>query len=115
MRIEAIDDCIVIPNSMLPESFHDKLRGGRTISSLNKMCDKRDGTGSEFRRIKAIKARNVARLAAQFNGRDIDRPLDYSNNEINELQLVKNQIAMLQGMINGGLIDADDLLDNDSE
>lgn len=104
----AIDAAIVVPNSWLPADFQDRKRGGRTIAKLNAMSDKRDGI-TEHRKLKAVKARNIARLAAQFEAGC--ESLDYSGNERNELQLYRNECAMVEGMIHAGHIDADDLED----
>lgn len=104
----AIDAAIVVPNSWLPAELQDNKRGGRTISKLNKLLDKRDGI-TEHRKIKAIKARNIARLAAQFEAGC--ESFDYSNNERNELQLYRNECAMIEGMISSGLIDEDDIIE----
>lgn len=102
----AIEAAIVIPNSWLPADFQDRKRGGRTVTKLNKLLDKRDGI-TEHRKLKAVKARNIARLAAQFEAGS--ESFDYSGNERNELQLYRNECAMVEGMISSGLIDRDDL------
>lgn len=34
---------------------------------------------------------------------------DYSENEADEIQLAKNEFAFVRGMVNGGLIEWDDL------
>jgi len=102
----AIDAAIVVPNSWLPAELQDQKRGGRTVAKLNKLLDKRDGI-TEHRKLKAIKARNIARLAAQFEAGC--ESFDYSGNERNELQLYRNECAMVEGMIHAGHIDADDL------
>jgi len=31
---QAINDCLIVPNHWLPESMHDNVRGGRTLSEL---------------------------------------------------------------------------------
>lgn len=102
----AIEAVIVIPNVWLPTEFQDRKRGGRTAAKLNRLLDKRDGI-TEHRKLKAIKARNIARLAAQIEAGA--ESLDYSGNERNELQLDRNERAMIEGMIHAGHIDADDL------
>jgi len=102
----AIREIIIVPNSWLPEEMHDNTRGGRTLARLHKMCDVKE---YEYQKIKAIKARNIERLAAQVKGRDIDRELDYSNNETDELAQYLAEVALVGGMVSGGLIDADDL------
>lgn len=104
----AIESVIEIPNSWLPAELQDNVRGGRTIERLNELLDERDGI-TEHRKAKAAKARNIARLAAQFAaGRE---EFDYSQNERDELQLYRNECAMVDAMIASGQIDRDDLND----
>lgn len=117
---KAIRECITVPNHLLPEDFHDYTRGGRTLERLEQLCDERDGN-TKHRKLKELKARNVAKLAAQVEAKtirnghgdfvDLDSELDYSANECDDLQLTKNLQAMVGGMLNGGLITEDDLLD----
>lgn len=103
-------DMFVVPNSCLPVEFHDNVRGGRTLQRLNEMTEQRDGVTAHVK-LKAIKARNIERLAAQVaaDATDIDAPLDYSHNERDEIQQHKNEMALVSGMVSGGLIDADEL------
>lgn len=118
---EELSECIVVPNSMLPEAFHDKVRGGRTLARLNQLCDIRDGIHTEHQKTKAAKARNIEKLAKQvealsrYNNHgdfiDIESELDYSDCEIDEIKLYRNQCALVNGMVNGGIIDEDDLSD----
>ena len=118
---KAIMKTIVVPNEWLPEEIHDEVRGGRTLERLEQLCDERDGN-TEHRKLKELKARNVAKLAAQVEAKtirnghgdfvDLDSELDYSMNEIDELQLTRNMQAMVGGMISGGIIEADDLLED---
>ena len=120
---KAIMETIVVPNEWLPEELHDEVRGGRTLERLEQICDKRDGI-TEHVKAQAAKARNIAKLRAQVEAKsvffthkggtdfvDLDGELDYSGNECDELQLHKNQMALVGGMVSGGLIDADDLLE----
>ena len=114
----AILECITVPNHLLPEEFHDHKSGERTLARLEELCDERDGN-TEFRKLKELKARNIERLAAQVEAKtirnahgdfvDLDSELDYSDNECDELQLHKNQMALVGGMFNRGMIDAEDL------
>ena len=108
---KAIMETIVVPNEWLPEELHDEVRGGRTLERLEQICDKRDGL-TAHRKLKAIKARNIERLAVQVNGQgEIDGPLDYSQNEVDEIAQHRAECALIGGMISGGLIEADDLLE----
>ncbi len=114
-------EMIVVPNSCLPADMHDNVRGGRTLARLEQMCEKRDGITAHTK-LKALKARNVERLAAQVEAKsvfaahgdfvDLTGELDYSDNECDDLQLTKNMQALVGGMVNGGIIDADDLLED---
>lgn len=114
----AILECITVPNHLLPEEFHDHKSGERTLARLEELCDERDGI-TEHVKLKALKARNIEKLAAQVEAKtirnghgdfvDLDSELDYSDNECDEIQLHKNHMALVGGMVNGGLIDAEDL------
>jgi len=115
----ATQEMIIVPNSWLPEAFHDNVRGGRTLARLNEMCEDFTDVDSEHVKLKALKARNIERLRKQVEEKslfashgdftDLDGELDYSDNETNELQLHKNQMAMVSGMVSGGMIDSEDL------
>lgn len=112
---EQFAELIVIPNSWLPEKYHDKVRGGRTCARLNQILDKENGI-TEHVKEKATKARNIERLAAQVahleNTSEMDFALDYSDNEIDEIRQHRAECALVGGMVSGGLIDADDLLED---
>lgn len=122
--VKLTQEMIVVPNSCLPAEFHDDVRGGRTLARLNEMTDKRDGI-TEHTKLKTLRQRNVERLREQFEAKaqyhthkggtdfvDLDSEFDYSDNECDDLQLTKNMQALVGGMVNGGLIDADDLLED---
>ena len=117
----AISECLIIPNEWLPTEYHDDVRGGRTIARLEQECDVREGL-SEHVKLKAIKARNIEGLRKQVEEKsiftthaggtdfvDLDGELDYSDNETDEIQLHKNMMALVGGMVNSGMIDAEDL------
>jgi len=116
-----VRESITIPNHLLPAAMQDHTRGGRTLERLEQLCDERDGN-TEHRKLKELKARNIEKLAAQVEAKtirnghgdfiDLDGELDYSNNECNDQQLTKNMMAMVAGMLSGGIIDADDLLED---
>jgi len=110
---KAVEDCIEIPNSWLPEDLHDNVRGCRTITRLNELLDKKDGLTAHVK-LKALKARNIERMAAQIEGdsAEMDFPIDYSQNETDEIMQHRAEMALVSGMISGGLIDADDLLED---
>tara|TARA_B100000287_G_scaffold375295_1_gene375668 strand:- start:331 stop:765 length:435 start_codon:yes stop_codon:yes gene_type:complete len=118
-------ELIEVPNSMLPEKYHDNIRGGRTIARLNELMAEEEETETAHQKAKAAKARNIEKLRKQVEEKsiftthkggtdfvDLSGELDYSDNEADEIQLHKNLLAMVGGMVNGGLIDADDLLED---
>lgn len=118
----ATQEMLFVPNDLLPESFHDNVRGGRTLARLNEMCEELSDTETEHQKTKAIKARNIEKLRKQFEQKaiftthkggtdfvDLESEFDYSDNEVDEIQLHRNMAALVGGMVNGGLIDADDL------
>ena len=115
-------ECIEVPNHMLPERFHDKVRGGRTLARLNELMAEEDETETAHQKAKAAKARNIEKLRKQVEEKsiykthkggtdfvDLSEGLDYSDNEADEIQLAKNEYAFVRGMVNGGLIEWDDL------
>lgn len=108
-------ELIVIPNSWLPEKYHDKVRGGRTCARLNQILDKENGI-TEHVKEKAIKAANIEKMAAQVahleNTGEMDFALDYSDNVCDDIKQHRAECALVGGMISGGLIDADDLLED---
>ena len=122
---EQFAELIEVPNSMLPEKYHDNIRGGRTIARLNELMAEEAETETANQKAKAAKARNIEKLRKQVEEKsiftthkggtdfvDLSGELDYSDNEADEIQLHKNMAAMVRGMVNGGLIDADDLLED---
>jgi hypothetical protein len=107
LRLE-LSRAIEVPNSLLPPALHSK-RGGRTLASVQRLCGIKSEKVSQHKLDKAAKARNIERLAAQVAS---GQEFDYSNNERNDIQLHRNMMAMVSGMISSGLIDEDDLNDN---
>ena len=121
----AVMECIVVPNDMLPESFHDDVRGGRTLARLDEMCEDIADGETAHQKAKAAKARNVEKLRKQVEEKsiftthkggtdfvDLSEGLDYSDNEADEIQLHKNMLALVGGMVNSGMISADDLMED---
>ena len=86
---QAIKECIVVPNSWLPAEFHDDVRGGRTLTRLEQMCEKHDRGPTKFRELKDIKAENVENYRKQF---EENESFEY-NGHVEELQLYRNETA----------------------
>ena len=121
----ATKEMLFVPNDLLPEAFHDEVRGGRTLARLDEMCEEIADTETEHQKAKAAKARNIEKMQKQVEEKsiftthrggtdfvDLSGELDYSENEADEIQLHKNLMAFVGGMVSGGMIDADDLLED---
>ena len=121
----ATKEMLFVPNDLLPEAFHDDVRGGRTLARLDEMCEEIADTETEHQKAKAAKARNIEKMRKQVEEKsiftthrggtdfvDLSGELDYSENEADEIQLHKNLMAFVGGMVSGGMIDADDLLED---
>ena len=104
---QAFAELIVVPNSWLPEEYHDKVRGGRTLARLDQMADKAAGI-TEHRKLKALKAENIENYRKQY---EANGEFEY-NGHRDELQLHKNEMAFVGGMVNRGMIDAEDLMED---
>ena len=115
-------ECIEVPNDLLPEKYHDKIRGGRTLARLNELIAEEEETETAHQKAKAAKALNIEKLRKQFEEKaiytthkggtdfvDMESGFDYGENEADEIQLAKNEYAFVRGMVNGGLIEWDDL------
>ena len=100
---------IMVPNNLLPEYLHSK-RGHRTLSSVKRLSKIREEKLSKHKMEKAIKARNIKKMAA-FYENNPETDFDYSGNEINDDKLYRHMMAMVSGMVAGGLIDADELVE----
>ena len=118
----ATKEMLFVPNDLLPEAFHDKVRGGRTLARLDEMCEEIADGETAHQKAKAAKARNIEKMRKQVEEKsiftthkggtdfvDLSGELDWSDNEADEIQLHKNMAALVGGMVNGGLIDAEDL------
>jgi hypothetical protein len=109
----AVASGVFVPNSWLPKEYHDRKRGGRSLERINKISDKKEGVDSEYQKNKAAKAYNIKLLSQQVAAnRDIDKPLDYSQNITNEASQYRSECAMVKGMLNSGLIQPEDLEEN---
>ena len=105
------ENLVEIPNEWLPTPLHDNVRGGRTVQRLNELLDVEEAGQTEHQRKKAIKARNIEKYRQQVKGHDIDCEFDRSDMEQDLNQLYKNEQMLIEGMVNGGLLDSDDFIE----
>ena len=104
---QAVADAVVIPNSWLPKELHDNTRGGRTIARLSRVYDKRDGI-TDHKKKKAIKAKNIEIYREQV---DNAGEIDYNGGQVDDIQLHRNQCAIVQAWIDTRVITSEDLED----
>ena len=103
-----IMECIEVPNSRLPKQYHDDVRGGRTLARLEVMCETLTDTETKHQKLKALKAENCENYRKQY---EANESFEY-NGHRDEMQLHRNQMAAISGMMNSGMIDAEDLMEN---
>lgn len=94
-----IASSLVWDNSVLPPSMRDKTRGGRTLKRIRHCLRKQKREISEHVAKKQTKAENIKRYREQVQSGEID----YNSGNVDADALYRNQIAMVQGMINGGM------------
>ena len=101
---QLVQETVEIPNRLLPKYLQHGVDGGRTISNLNSLLDRKFGV-SKHKKNKAIKAENVERYAKQM---EEHAEIEYDLNR-DENQLFKNESALVQAWIDTRVIDAEDL------
>ena len=94
-----------IPNEVLPERYHDDREGGRTLDRIQEVYEREVEPNLEYQRIQAEKAKRVAKYAAEYAERgefdyDVDPDMQY-----------KNEQSFCNGLIRGGVLDADDFME----
>ena len=83
----AIHNAITVPNSWLPEEYHNKKTGQVSLARLDKKCDRRDGV-TDHKKLKAEKARRIENYRQQV---ETNGTFEYIN--VDEHKLYKNQMA----------------------
>ena len=101
---KAILECFMVPNDKLPKEFRNEKEGMVSLASLdqksNDLDDKRNGL-TEFKKIQLIKNENIEKMRRQVESKqkenaefmDLHEELDWSDNNIDELSLYKNQMS----------------------
>ena len=62
---ECVREAFEVPNSGLPEEFHDNRSGSVSLARLHKLCEKRDGE-TDYQKRTQEKARRVEIYRKQF-------------------------------------------------
>jgi hypothetical protein len=110
-----LNDAIFVPNSMLPERYHDNKSGGRTLDGINKVYNREVEASVERAQLKAEKAKRIAAYRAQVEAQLIEFKTGqeevHITYDVNADKLYRNEQVFVGGMISGGVIDAEDLED----
>ena len=101
---DAIAECVEIPNSWLPKEYQHGVDGGRTVSNLNRILDKKTGVSSHQQK-KAIKAENVKIYRQSMEDH---AEIDYNLGQVNAEQLYRNQQTFVEAQIQTGNIVIDE-------
>ena len=102
-------DCLVVPNSWLPEEMRDRRTSGRTLNSLNKKCEKRDAlTPHQIEKME--KARRIASYAAQLEKSE-SFEYDVDEDRLNDKMITFCSHAVRAGMMELDPEDFEDLND----
>ena len=110
----AILNCFTVANDKLPAAYQNKKSDCVVLARLEKKVDKRDGL-TDYRKTKMLKARNIARLAAQVPADgQLAEGFDYSQNEVDELAQYRAECALVDSMVQGGIIDTEEFSDPDA-
>ena len=83
----AILQAFTVPNSWLPEKYHNHKTGCVSLARLNKKCDKREGI-TDHKKLKAEKARRIEDYRQQFAA---SGTFEYT--DVDEHKLYNNQMA----------------------
>ena len=87
----AVIECLVVPNELLPESYQGK-RSHRSLKSVVKEAQKRGVLETEHKKLKRLKAEKIALYRENVeNGVEIDWQID-------DNKLYKNQMCFAQLM-----------------
>lgn len=97
--LAAVRELFTVPNSMLPAELQDRKRGGRTMTKIDQILDKKLPKTNDK---KATKAENLTIYEVQ-----VQTETELTG-KVNELQLYKNQMAFYKGLVEAGWFDDDD-------
>ena len=97
-----IMEVIEVPNHMLPEEYHNKRDGGRSLAELEAMMEVKEPKLSDHQIEKAEKAQRVEKYRQQW---EENETLEY---DVDEYKLHRHQLAFVKGAENAGWIESDE-------
>ena len=97
----AIKECIEVPNSMLPEEYHNNRDGVRTLADLESMHNEATQP-SQHQLDKAAKAERCEKYRQQW---EANESIEY---DVDEDRLYKNELTFCKLASDAGWIELDD-------
>lgn len=101
---ELIRDMIIVPNTLLPEQYHNLRDGGRSLQELEVMITARENQESEYRKLKREKAERAEQYRKQWENNP-ESELTYNENED---MLYAAQMRFVGKAVEAGMIEFDD-------
>ena len=95
-------EVIEVPNSYLPEAYHNKRDGYRTLAELDSMMQPVYDGPSDHEIEKAEKARRVEKYRQQW---EANEKIEY---DVDEYKLHRYELAFVKGAEDAGWIDKDE-------
>ena len=83
---KGIEECLLIPQDLLPESYQGK-RSHRSLKSVVKEAQKRGVLETEHKKLKKLKAENIAKYSREFEEKG---SFEYN---VNDDKLFRNQMT----------------------
>ena len=101
---ELIRDAIIVPNTLLPEQYHNLRDGGRSLQELEVMITARENQESEYRKLKREKAERTAQYRKQWE----DNPESELTYNVDEGKLYAAQLKFVERAVEAGMMEFDD-------
>ena len=101
---ELIRDAIIVPNTLLPEQYHNLRDGGRSLQELEVMITARENQESEYRKLKREKAERAEQYRKQWEDNP-ESPLTYNEDEN---KLYAAQLKFVERAVEAGMMEFDD-------
>jgi hypothetical protein len=93
-------EMIVVPNSWLPEEYHNNRDGGRSLQELSDMATVKMETETQHQKLKREKSERAESYRKQWE--NSETPLDYDEDSD---KLYRNQLTFVGVMIKTGVME----------
>ena len=96
-------EMIVVPNSWLPEEYHNNRDGGRSLQELSDMATVKMETETQHQKLKREKSERAENYRKQWE--NSETPLDYDEDSD---KLYRNQLTFVGVMIKTGVMNEEE-------